>query len=139
MHNPPMPALRWALLATAVVLGAWFVLGAVQTRDQDKATALIQRSGTPDPALTARILHLLTVAGTLNPDRDIDLLRAQALDRAGHTAAAVRVAQSVARAEPQNANAWVVLGFVAERADPTLARAARARVLMLAPPVRPAP
>jgi hypothetical protein len=134
-----MPVLRWALLATAVVLGAWFCLGAVQTRDLDKAGALINQPGTPPPARVARILHLLSVAGTLNPDHTIELLRSQALTSAGRNAAALRVAQSAVRAEPQNANAWVVLAFAALRIDPSLARAAHAEVLKLAPPVRPAP
>ena len=98
-------------------LCAWFVLGAVQAHDENRATALIDAAGTPSPALTSQILHLLDVAGTLNPDRDIALLRSQAQTRAGRDAAAVRTAQGVARAEPLNIDAWTVLAFAAQPID----------------------
>jgi hypothetical protein len=139
MDNPAMTALRWALLATAVVVCAWFALGAVQTHDQDRATTLLDRFSTPTPALTAQILSLLSTAGTLNPDRNVELLRSQALTRAGRNAAGIAAALRVTRAEPQNVDAWVVLGFAAQRTDPALARLARAEELKLAPPVAAAP
>jgi hypothetical protein len=130
-----MLALRMAVLALAVAACAWFALGVVQTHDETRATDLIDQSGTPSPALTARILNLLDTAGTLNPDRDIALARAQALTRAGHTSAALATAERVVRAEPQNVDAWVVLGFAARRINPNLARLAHERELQLAPPV----
>jgi hypothetical protein len=140
----PEPALRHrrvrgALALGAAVLCAWFVLGTVQARDEDRATALIDSTGTPSAAVTSRILHLLDVAATLNPDRDIALLRSQAQTRAGRDAAAVRSAQSVARAEPLNIDAWTVLAFAAQPIDPAEASRARAQQRRLAPPVPPAP
>jgi len=134
-----MPALRWVLLAAAVVVCAWFALGAVQTHDEDRATTLVDSFSTPTPALTAQILSLLNTAGTLNPDRNIELLRAQALTRAGRSAAGIAAARSVTRAEPQNVDAWTVLAFAAGRADPALATAALAQRQKLAPPVAAAP
>jgi hypothetical protein len=131
--------LRWLLGLGAAALCAWFVLGTVQAHDQDSATSLIDSAGTPSPALTARILHLLNVAGTLNPDRDVALLRSQAQSRAGHDAAAMRTAQAAARAEPLDIDAWTVLAFAAQSADPAEARLARAQQARLAPPVPPAP
>ncbi len=131
--------LRWPLAAGAALLCAWFVLGTVQAHDESVATALIDRSGTPSPALTARILGLLDTAGTLNPDRDIALLRSQAQTRAGRNVAAVRTARGVTRAEPLNINAWTVLAFAAQPVDPTEARLARAHQHSLAPPVPSAP
>jgi Flp pilus assembly protein TadD len=137
--NPAMLALRVAIFALAVVTCAWFGLGAVQTRDETRATALIDQVGTPSAALTAKILRLLNSAGTLNPDREIDLLRAQAQTRAGESAAAVATMQRVVHAEPDNVDAWVILGFAAQRVDPGLAGLARQKELELAPPVPAAP
>ncbi|HEX3976321.1 MAG TPA: O-antigen ligase family protein [Solirubrobacteraceae bacterium] len=131
--------LRWLIAAGATALCAWFVLGAVQAHDENRATALIDGAGTPSPAVTSQILHLLDAAGTLNPDRDIALLRSQAQTRAGRDAAAVRTAQGVARAEPLNIDAWTVLAFAAQPVDPAVARLARAHQAALAPPVSPAP
>ena len=74
MDNRPMPVLRWGLLAVALVMCAWFALGAIQTRDQDRAAALINTFVSPSPAVTEHILGLLDTAGTLNPDRNIDFL-----------------------------------------------------------------
>jgi predicted nicotinamide N-methyase len=139
MDNPAMPALRWVLLAAAVVVCAWFALGAVQTHDEDRATTLVDRFSTPSPALTARILSMLSTAGTLNPDRNIELLRSEALTRAGRKAAGIAAARSVTRAEPQNVDAWVVLDFAAGSIDPALSSLARAQEQKLAPPVAAAP
>jgi hypothetical protein len=140
----PAPArLRVPLRATvalgAAVLCAWFVLGAIQAHDENRATTLIDSSGTPSAATTSRILHLLDAAGTLNPDQDIALLRSQAQSRGGHDRAAVLTALGVTRAEPLNIDAWTVLAFAAQSVDPAQARLARARQRRLAPPVPPAP
>ncbi len=130
---------RVAVFALALIVCAWFALGQVQARDETHATALIDQPGTPTPALTAKILGLLHSAGTLNPDREVDLFRAQALTRAGDSAAAMRTAQAVVRAEPQNIDGWVALGFAAQRVDPGIAKLAQEKELELAPPVPPAP
>jgi hypothetical protein len=127
------------LAVSAAALCAWFVLGTVQAHDENVATALIDNTGTPSPALTHRILSLLDTAGTLNPDRDIALLRSQAQTRAGRDAAAVRTARAVTRAEPLNIDAWTVLAFAAQPIDPAQARLARAHQASLAPPVPSAP
>jgi len=138
-HRAHHVALRSALGLCAAALCGWFVLGAVQAHDQARATALIDRAGTPSAALTSHILHLLDVAGTLNPDRDIALLRSQAQSRAGRDAAALSTARRVARTEPQNIDAWTVLAFAAQPVAPAQARLARAQQRRLAPPVPPAP
>ncbi len=134
-----MPLLRWGLLAVAVIACAWFALGAYQAREQDRATALIDQPGTPSPALTTRILALLDNAGTLNPDRNVALLRSQALTRAGRPVPAVRIARQVVVAEPRNIDAWTVLAFAAQSVDPALARLARLAQTQLAPPVPASP
>jgi hypothetical protein len=134
-----MLALRLAVLALAAVICAWFGLGEVQARDETRAAALVDQNGTPSTALTARILRLLDRAGTLNPDRDIDILRAQAQTRAGERTAALATARRVVRDEPRNIDAWLVLGFAARGIDRGQARLAQKKELELAPSVPPAP
>lgn len=134
-----MLAVRVGLVALALTVCAWFALGARQAHYQNRATALIDRAGTPAPAQTAEILKLLDDAGTLNPDRNVDLLRAQAYTRGGDQAAAERIGESVVRAEPQNIDGWVVLRVAARVRDPNVSRLAQARIDELAPPVSAAP
>jgi hypothetical protein len=135
---PRMLAVRVVLVAFAVVTCTWFGLGIRQAEDQSRAVALMGQPGTPSAAKTAHTLQMLDNAGDLNPDRQIDLLRVQAEQRGGMDASAVRIAEAVVRAEPQNASAWVVLGFATERSDPALARLAHERVRELVPPVKAA-
>jgi predicted Zn-dependent protease len=134
-----MCAARFAIAALAVVACAWFVIGVIQSDNQSRATALINGGGTPTHAQTSQIEHWLDRAGTLNPDRNIDLLRAQAEVRADQSARALVLMKRVVRAEPSNADAWVVFGFAAQSQSPALARLAHAEVLKLAPPVPRAP
>ena len=85
-----MRAARLAIAALAVAACAWFVIGVIQSNNESRATALINGGGTPTPAQTAQIGHWLDTAATLNPDRNIDLLRAQAEVRAGQSAQGAR-------------------------------------------------
>ncbi len=128
---------RVGLVALALVACAWYVIAVRQARDQAAAAALVQGNLTPVPAVTRHALDLLDAAATLNPDRAIDLLRAQALVRAGQAPAALRLMKSVVAAEPDNVDAWIVYGFAAGSRDPAVARLARAKRLELAPPVAP--
>jgi hypothetical protein len=134
-----MRAARFVIAALAVAVCAWFVIGVIQSDNESSATALINGGGTPTPAQTAQIEHWLDRAGTLNPDRTIDLLRAQAEVRAGQGAQALALMKRVVHDEPRNANAWVVFGFAAQSQSPALARFAHAELLKLAPPVPAAP
>jgi hypothetical protein len=134
-----MRAARFAIAALAVAVCAWFVVGAIQTDNENRATAVINGGGTPTPAQTAQIEHWLDTAGTLNPDHNIDLLRAQAEVRAGQSAKALALMKRIVRDEPRNADAWIVFGFAAQSQSPALARLAHAEVLDLAPRVPRAP
>jgi predicted Zn-dependent protease len=98
----------------------------------------VHASGTPTRAQTAEILQLLDQASVLNPDRNIDLLRAQAEVRAGDAATAERQLKQVVHDEPMNVDAWIVLGFATRQRDPALASLASAKERELAPPVPPA-
>jgi Flp pilus assembly protein TadD len=134
-----MRAARFAIAALAVAACAWFVIGVIQSHNQSRATALINGGGTPTAAQTAQIEHWLDRAATLNPDRTIDLLRAQAEVRAGQGAKALALMKRVVADEPRNADAWVVFGFAAQSQSPALARLAHAELLKLVPRVPPAP
>ena len=126
------------LAALALLACAWFGLGIRQSHEEARADALVHAAGTPTGAQTATILRLLDSASTLNPDRNIDLLRSEAEVRAGQAAIAERQLMKVIRDEPMNVDAWIELGFAARRIDPTVASLAAARVRELAPPVPPA-
>jgi predicted Zn-dependent protease len=134
-----MRAARLAIAALAVAACAWFVIGVIQSHNESRATALINSGGTPTRAQTAQVGHWLDTAATLNPDRNIDLLRAQAEVRAGQSARALVLMKRVVREEPRNADAWIVFAFAAQSQSPALARMAHAEVLKLAPPVPRAP
>lgn len=96
-----------ALLAAAAC--AWFVVGIRQARDVSRATTLLGSGGHVDGATGARIASLLNGAALLNPDREVDLLRAQLADERGQRARAQRILRRVVAAEPRNALAWVQL------------------------------
>jgi predicted Zn-dependent protease len=134
-----MRAARLAIAALAVAACAWFVIGVIQSDNESRANAAINGGGTPTLAQTAQIEHWLDSARTLNPDRNIDLLRAQAEVRAGQSAKALALMKRVVRDEPRSADAWIVFGFAAQSQSPALARHAHAEVLKLAPPVPRAP
>lgn len=128
---------RVGLLALALVACTWYAIAVRQSRDQAAAEAIVQGNVTPTPAVTRHALSLLDAAGTLNPDRAIDLLRAQALVRAGRAPAALRLMKSVVAAEPDNVDAWIVYGFAAGSGDPAVVQLARAKRAELVPPVPP--
>jgi hypothetical protein len=109
-----MPSLiRVGLAVGALVVSAWFGLGWVQARDTGRANALLAPGHRLSPAQAARASGWLRSAGTLNPDRQVDLLRARLAFNQGHAPAAVRIIESVTRSEPLNVFAWVQLGFTA--------------------------
>src|SRR4029077_14864284 len=98
----------------------------------------LARPGTPSRALTAEILAVLDSAATLNPDRQIALLRAEAEQRGGNDAAALRIAKGVVAAEPENVFAWLEVAYTAV-GHPDIIRFAQARERQLVPPVPAAP
>lgn len=126
--------LRLLLAAVAIVACAWFVLGAGQARDINRATALLPAGGRVSPATGTRVAALLHSAGRLNPDRQVDLLRAQLADARGDRRQAERILRGVVAAEPLNADAWVALARSAT--DAATVRQAFRRLQELVPRVR---
>jgi hypothetical protein len=126
---------RPGLLALAFVLTAWFTVGFVQARGTDAAGRLVGRLSALSPAESRRAAGLLATAGTLNPDRQVDILRAELALHHRADREAARILQSVVRDEPDNVAAWHLLGSALRTIDPAAARAADARVRFLVPPV----
>ena len=96
----------------ALVVCAWFVLGAVELSETDRATAILQRTGRWTPAEARQTAALLGDAGRLNPDRQIELLRAALHVREGDAPAARAIVWRVLAQEPQNIEAWAALAHV---------------------------
>jgi predicted Zn-dependent protease len=81
--------------------------------------------------------RLLRSAHALNPDRSVVLLQAQLADRRGQIRRALRLAASVAHAEPLNAQAWYAVARYAAAADNTpLEQSSFLHLRALVPPVK---
>jgi Flp pilus assembly protein TadD len=106
---------RASLLAIALAICAWFALGFVQARDTGQATALVTGTAPLSTKNAARARSLLESAGTLNPDRTVDIVLGVLEVDQHRYAAAEQTLLSVTRREPMNAGAWVQLAFAAAR------------------------
>lgn len=133
-----MPGLlRIGLASVALIVSAWFGLGWVQARDGGRADALVLSSNRLTPAQAARARSWLGSAGTLNPDRQVDLDRAHLAFDVRDYPAAIRILEAVTRAEPQNVLAWVQLGLTAGAAGQiAVASVAGKHVAELVPKIR---
>lgn len=100
---------RAGLLAFAVVMMAWFGLLLRQSHDTNRAAALVSGGARLAPAQAARARALLDSAGQLNPDRHVDVLRAELYRDQGQLAKARAVLKRVIAAEPENLEAWIWL------------------------------
>ena len=128
-----MRTVRVVLLLIALALTGWFALAVHQAVDTNRATGLIMPRATQ-----AQLRHaaaLIGSAGALNPDRSVDILRAQVELDEHHEAKARAILKRVAAAEPENALAWVWLAKASVNDPPDFYRAAF-RVDQLVPPVR---
>jgi predicted Zn-dependent protease len=103
-----MPRLLVVLLSLAAC--AWFALGIRQAHDVNAATAIIAGHTPLSPGQARRARALLRQAGRLNPDANVELLRAQLALRQGDARRARAIAASVTRSEPQNIQAWLAYG-----------------------------
>ncbi len=100
---------RLAASSFAILVCAWFALGTQQARNVSRASAIAESSGSLSAGQAARANSLLAGASTLNPDRQIDLLRGiVALDRS-QDSRALQIFDRLTRQEPLNINAWVDL------------------------------
>jgi hypothetical protein len=120
----------------AVLICAWFAIGIRQANDLSQATALVSASSRPSPEQAQRAVSLLRSAGGLNPDRMVDIVRAQLDIAEGRLQSARSTLLRVVDAEPENVVAWVTLARAAVGA-PRLFYSAAIHVQELAPPVHP--
>lgn len=97
-------------LLVALAICAWYVVGARQAHDTAKAAAIVVGSSSLPRAQAARAASLLDAAGFLNPDRQVDILRAQLAAGQGQPRRAEQILAGVVRAEPMNAYAWEEVG-----------------------------
>lgn len=125
--------LRALLAVIAVVACAWFVLGLRQAHDVNEATNLLSGSSHIDRRDGVRVASLLHSAQLLNPDRQVEMLRAQLADERGDRTRAEAILRRVVAAEPLNALAWVQLARSATNGQ-TLRLAFR-HLEQLVPPV----
>lgn len=114
---------------------AWYAIGIRDVQDTDQATAILSASAHLTPSAARRVDSLLNDAGLLNPDRQIQILRAQLALALGDRALAQRILRGVVAAEPQNLVAWSWLRQAAPARSRT-AVAAFFHQLLLDPPVR---
>ena len=129
-----MRAVRVAGVALALLACAWFLLAARQAHELDQATAIVSAAGPVDTAQARHARALLNSAGTLNPDREVDILRAQLQLDQGNRAGARAILRRVVAAEPENLDAWVALAR-ASVGDVREFFTAAIHVRELAPPV----
>jgi predicted Zn-dependent protease len=125
--------LRALVALFAILVCAWFAIGVRQARDVDHATALLSAGSHISGSDAARAASLLHSAGQLNPDRQVDVLRAQLATERGDRRSAEGILGGVVAAEPMNATAWVALARSATNGG-TLRLAFR-RLAVLVPPV----
>ena len=128
-----MPIVRVTAIVLALVVSAWFGLGALQAIDTSRATQVLTSSKPLTTAQAQRAHSLLSSAAVLNPDRTVDLLRGELAFEQGHPLAAVRIIQGVTAAEPDNIEAWVALARVALHHDNPAIERAVARIGRLDP------
>ncbi len=121
-------------LAFAAAAGAWFALGIRQAHDITAATNIIAQPNTVTPFQSGRAASLLSSAGTLNPDTDVDVLRARLAGRNEQFERAQHILEKVVHEEPMNLEAWGWLAGMS-LANPPIAHLAEAHIAKLMPNV----
>jgi len=128
---------RIALVAVALVLAAWFGLGWYQDQQTQKATALVAGGNRLTASQARKARTALDSAGTLNPDRAVDVLRGELAIDQGNYVVAIRTLGSVTMREPLNLTAWAELGIAAAKVgDRTLLTVAGRHIAILIPRVK---
>jgi predicted Zn-dependent protease len=126
---------RIGLAVAALLVTAWFALGVYQSR----ALSHARSAGSGGRLTAAQARHadnLLHDAATLNPDRTVDVLRAQVALARGDAARARKILNGVVRREPQDLDAWIALARASTN-DVRQRQLALLDILKLAPPAKP--
>ena len=105
--------MRIAAAIVALVVCAWFALGAHDAISLSRAEAIINAQPYTTAARAKHAESLLNEAATLNPDRQVLIDRTHILLERHEELPARRIALGVTRAEPQNIEAWLWLAHAA--------------------------
>jgi hypothetical protein len=97
----------------AVVVCAWFVLGARQAHEVNAAGNLMPTSPPFGGRAALRAQSLLDAASDLNPDRSVQVLQGQLALVRGEPHRAQAILEAVVRSEPLNIDAWAWLAHSA--------------------------
>jgi predicted Zn-dependent protease len=100
---------RIVALAIALAVAAWFAIGVHQARDVAQATSILAGGGPLRGAQARHASAALHSAAFLNPDRQVDVLRARVYLARGNEAAARTLLGRVVAAEPDYLDAWIWL------------------------------
>lgn len=114
-----MSLARGVMVAVAVVVCAWFALSVRQALDTSHAGAIVNSSSSVSAAQAAHARSLLSAAGQLNPDRQVNILRGQLALDLGDNASAEQILRGVTDAEPLNIQAWALLAQATQTRDRT--------------------
>jgi predicted Zn-dependent protease len=125
-------AARLSILLLAVVVCAWFVLGIRQAHEINRATSIIAQQGTIPAKQLRAAAAALRSARTLNPDAEVNILRARLAVKQQDPRQAERILKTVVRGEPMNLEGWIWLAGVS-LIDPPEARIALAHIARLDP------
>lgn len=101
---------RVVTVAIALLACAWFAVGLRQSADLNRATALLSGAGSISRPQANRIAGLLDAAGTLNPDRQVEIMRGVLAIGENQSRRALGIFERVVQAEPMNLSAWAYLG-----------------------------
>ena len=126
--------MRIASLALALVVTAWFALGVRQAIETSDAGAIVAAGARLSPARAQHAAQLLRSAAFLNPDRQVDVLRARADLGRDRRAVARAILERVVASEPDNLEAWIWLAR-SSVGDLRGFYAAAFRIRQLVPPV----
>jgi predicted Zn-dependent protease len=109
-------AVRSALVAVALVAGAWLALGVRALALESDAGQVLDRArqGPVETAEVNAALDDLAQAGRLSPDQAPVIRQGELLAAAGRDEEARAVARRVTRAEPDNLQAWFLAWVVAD-------------------------
>lgn len=128
---------RIVCAAVALIVGVWFVLGAIESHDLSAASNIVgglQGQQRLTSAQAAQARSLLSAAAALNPDQQVNVLRARVALLRGERPLAVRILDRVVRSEPDNLDAWY--GLATSASSGAAINAALARIDQLEPPIR---
>lgn len=131
-----MTLARIGLAVAALLVTAWFALGVFQSRAVSQARSAAAVHGPMTVAQARHADSLLHDAATLNPDRAVDVLRAQVALARGDAARSRQILNGVVRSEPQDLDAWIAL-VRASANDFHQRQIALLHILKLAPPAKP--